>query len=51
MNIDRIVPLKGGRVQIFGNKHNKSKFYSGRNEEHFEIRECLLLFGAESPAF
>ena len=31
MNIDRTDPLKGGRVHIFGNKLNKSKFYSGRN--------------------
>jgi len=23
--------FKGGRVQIFGNNFNKSKFYSGRN--------------------
>ena len=26
----------------------RSKFYSGRNEEQIEVRECLLLFGAES---
>jgi len=38
----------GGRVQIFGNNVNKSKFYSGRNLEQAEVRECLLLFGAES---
>jgi hypothetical protein len=38
----------GGRVQIFGNKLNKSKFYSGRNSEQIEFRECLLSFGAES---
>jgi hypothetical protein len=24
---------KGGRVQIFGNNLNESKFYSGRNQE------------------
>ena len=33
---------------IFGNDVNRSKFYSGRNKEQIEIRECLLLFGAES---
>ena len=27
---------------------NRSKFYSGRNLEQIEVRECLLLFGAES---
>ena len=27
------------------------KFYSGRNKEEIEIRECLLLFGAESFIF
>jgi hypothetical protein len=32
----------GGRVQIFGNNLNKSKFYSRRNEEQIEVRECLL---------
>ena len=26
---------------------NKSKFYSGRNKEQIEVRECLLSFGAE----
>jgi membrane protein insertase Oxa1/YidC/SpoIIIJ len=39
------------RVQIFGNNVNKSKFYSGRNSEQIEVRECLLLFGAESDVF
>ena len=38
-------------VQIFGNNLNKSKFYSGRNEEQTEVRECLLSFGAESFVF
>jgi hypothetical protein len=42
---------EGRRVQIFGNNFNKSKFYSGRNKEQFEIRECLLSFGAESFVF
>jgi hypothetical protein len=29
---------------------NKSKFYSGRNNEQIEVRECLLSFGAGSFA-
>jgi len=33
---------------MFGNNLNKSKFYSGRNSEQIEVRECLLSFGAES---
>ena len=33
---------------MFGNNVNKSKFYSGRNYEQAEVRECVLLFGAES---
>jgi len=36
---------------IFGNNLNKSKFYSGRNEEQTDVRECLLSFGAESSVF
>jgi hypothetical protein len=40
-----------GRVQISGNDVNRSKFYSGRNEEQIEVRECLLSFGAESVVF
>jgi hypothetical protein len=32
----------------FGNKFNISKFYSERNYELLEVRECLLSFGAES---
>jgi hypothetical protein len=43
-----IVPLKGWRSSMFGNKPNKSKFYSGRNKQQIEVRECLLSFGAES---
>jgi len=43
--------LKGGRVQIFGNNFNKSKFYSGRNKEKTAVKECLLSFGAESFIF
>ena len=30
---------------------NRSKFYSGRNEEQIEVRECLLSFGAEYFVF
>jgi hypothetical protein len=30
---------------------NGSKFHAGRNEEQIEVRECLLLFGAESFVF
>ena len=41
----------GGRVHIFGNNLNKPKFHSGRNLEQIEVRECLLLFGAESFVF
>jgi hypothetical protein len=43
-----IVPLKGARDLIFGNNLNKSKFYSGRNLEQIEFRECLLSFVAKS---
>jgi hypothetical protein len=41
----------GGRVKIFGNTLNESKFYSGRNEEQIKVRECLLSFCAESFVF
>ena len=34
-----------------GNDVNRSKFYSGRNQEEIEVRECLLSFGAESFVF
>jgi len=40
-----------GRVQIFWNNFNKTKFYSGRNYEQNEVRECLLSCGAESFVF
>jgi len=30
---------------------NKTKFYSGRNYEQIEDRECLLSFGAECFVF
>ena len=39
------------RVKIFGNNVNISKFYSGRNYEQTEVRECLLSFGAKSFCF
>ena len=42
------INLKGGRVQIFGNNLKESKFYSGRNLEYIEFRECLLSFGVKS---
>jgi hypothetical protein len=38
-------------VHILGNNVNKSKFYSGINSEQVEVRECLLLVGAESSVF
>jgi len=41
-----IVHLNGGRVQKFGNNLIKSKFYSGRNLEQFEVPGRLLSFGA-----
>ena len=37
--------------QIFGNNLNKPKFYSRRNLEQTEVRECLLPFGAEFCTF
>ena len=43
-----IVPLEGGRFRIFGDNLNISKFYSRRNYELFEVRECLLSSGADS---
>jgi hypothetical protein len=36
---------------MFGNNFNKSKFYSERNYELTEVRECLLSFGVESFDF
>jgi len=36
---------------MFGNKPNKSKFHSSRNQERTEVRECLLSFGTECSAF
>jgi hypothetical protein len=35
-------------VQMFGNNPNESIFYSGRDYEQIEVRECLLSFSAES---
>jgi len=40
-----------GTVQIFGTNLNKSKFYSVRNQEQFEVRKRLLSFGEESFIF
>jgi hypothetical protein len=36
---------------MFGKNSKESKFYSGRNSEQIEVRECLLSFGAESFVF
>jgi len=36
---------------LLGNSLNKSKFYSGRNLQEIEIRQCLLPFGAEYFVF
>jgi hypothetical protein len=49
----RVVKIicKGGSVQMSGTKINESKFYSGRNYEQTEVRECLLSFGAEYFVF
>jgi len=38
----------GETVQIVWKEFNGIKFCSGRNSEQFEIRECLLSFGADS---
>jgi len=35
------VPLKGWNSSIFGNNTNELQFYSGRNYEQTEARECL----------
>ena len=45
------VLCKGWNGSNIGEKLNKSKFYSGRNKEQIEVRECLLSFGAESFVF
>jgi hypothetical protein len=42
-----VMAVLSGRVQIFENNFNKSKFYSEGNYEQIEVRECLLSFGAE----
>jgi hypothetical protein len=41
-----IFPLKEWIVQVFENNLQKSKFYSGRNYEQTEFRECLMSFDA-----
>jgi hypothetical protein len=33
--------------RYFWNNLNKLEFFSGRNEEQIEVRECLLSFGTE----
>jgi len=43
--------LKGCNSSNIWNNLNTSKFYSGRNCEQIEVRECLLSFGAESFVF
>jgi hypothetical protein len=45
-DVTKRVP-EGLVVIILGKNINKSKFYSGRNSEQIEVRECLLSFGAE----
>jgi hypothetical protein len=34
-------------IKYFGKNFNKPTFYSGRNLEQSEVRECFLSFGAE----
>jgi len=36
---------------MFGKNLNKSKFYSGKNEEQTQVRECVLSLGSESLVF
>ena len=43
--------FEGWKSSNIGNNLNKSKIYSGRNSEEFEVRECLLSSGAESFVF
>ena len=51
IKIDKQFLTKCGAIQIFRNHTNTSKFYSGRNQEQTEVRECWLSFSAESFAF
>ena len=37
--------------KYFGTNLNRAKFYSGRNKESTEVKECLLTFSAESFVF
>jgi len=46
-----IVPLKGCNSSNIWEQPKQIKFYLGRNKEQIEVRECLLLFGAESFVF
>jgi hypothetical protein len=43
--------LKGRKSSNTWEKITRSKFYSGRNKEQVDVRECLLIFGAESSVF
>jgi hypothetical protein len=43
--------MHGGKLKLFGNNLNESKFYLERNLEQIEIKECLLSFGAEFFVF
>jgi hypothetical protein len=40
-----------GEYTVFGKNLSRSKFFSRRNQEQIEVRECLLSFGAESLVF
>ena len=51
LKIDSSSFAKVEQFRYLGKKINESKFYSGRNEKQIEVRECLLLFGAESFVF
>jgi hypothetical protein len=49
------VQLFGELLAYFGRLletcFNRSKFYSERNKEQIEVKECLLSFGAETFVF
>jgi hypothetical protein len=48
---DLYFPLRGWKISEYRNKCKKSKFYSERNEDKIEFRDCLLSFGAECFVF
>jgi hypothetical protein len=52
-NIKNEIPFleKRGMFSNIWEQPYQSKFYSGRNYEQIEVRECLLSFGAESSVF